>query len=216
MLKQLSRVVAGVALAATSFGLLSNTASAAPAGTVAVTPPTGTGTTSFTVLPPQPSFCPGDAVAGYRLNSFVSPVSNGDPGLLTYNNNGPIGTNAYPLVDPGGTPFVNATSLGIGDGLITGIPTFSFAAYAGAGLPAGNYYIGISCTIAVSGVLTTAKYWQSTVTLGVDGSTFAFVTPPNDVPEVPLNVLLPVSAAAILGAGFLVARKRQAHSQVST
>jgi hypothetical protein len=35
--------------------------------------------------------------------------------------------------------------------------------------------------------------------------------PPVDVPEVPLNVLLPVSAAAILGAGFLVARKR--HSQ---
>ena len=37
--------------------------------------------------------------------------------------------------------------------------------------------------------------------------TFGPVAPP-DVPEVPLNVLLPVSAAAILGAGFLIARKR--------
>lgn len=40
--------------------------------------------------------------------------------------------------------------------------------------------------------------------------TYGVVTPP-DVPEVPLSVLLPVSAAAILGAGFLVARKR--HNQ---
>jgi hypothetical protein len=44
--------------------------------------------------------------------------------------------------------------------------------------------------------------------------TYGPVTPP-DVPEVPLNVLLPASAAAVLGAGFLIARKRHnanAHS----
>lgn len=41
--------------------------------------------------------------------------------------------------------------------------------------------------------------------------TYGVVTPP-DVPEVPLNILLPVSAAAILGAGFLVARKRHNHT----
>lgn len=32
------------------------------------------------------------------------------------------------------------------------------------------------------------------------------------VPEVPLNILLPGSAAAILGAGFLIARKRSSHT----
>jgi hypothetical protein len=41
--------------------------------------------------------------------------------------------------------------------------------------------------------------------------TYGVVTPP-DVPEVPLNVLLPASAAAILGAGFLVARKRSSRT----
>jgi hypothetical protein len=43
--------------------------------------------------------------------------------------------------------------------------------------------------------------------------TYGNVIPP-DVPEVPLNVLLPASAAAILGTGFLIARKRQSHSAV--
>jgi hypothetical protein len=35
--------------------------------------------------------------------------------------------------------------------------------------------------------------------------------PRAQVPEVPLNILLPLSAAGILGVGFLVARKRQHH-----
>jgi hypothetical protein len=35
--------------------------------------------------------------------------------------------------------------------------------------------------------------------------------PRAQVPEVPLNVLLPLSAAGILGAGFLIARKRHNH-----
>jgi hypothetical protein len=39
--------------------------------------------------------------------------------------------------------------------------------------------------------------------------TFA-VTPPVDVPEVPLNVLLPLGAAAVLGAGLFINRKRLA------
>lgn len=39
--------------------------------------------------------------------------------------------------------------------------------------------------------------------------TFGTVAPPPDVPEVPLNVLLPASAAAVLGGAFLITRKRQ-------
>jgi hypothetical protein len=50
-------------------------------------------------------------------------------------------------------------------------------------------------------------------TSNVDGDEFLPFTfgstPPAEVPEVPLNVLLPASAAAVLGAGILVARKRQ-------
>ena len=39
--------------------------------------------------------------------------------------------------------------------------------------------------------------------------TFGAVAPPVDVPEVPLNILLPASAAAIFGAVLLINRKRQ-------
>jgi hypothetical protein len=219
MRTKFTRVVAGAAVAVASVGLFASTAGAANPGTppvaaIIVTPPTGTSANTFTAVPPAPSFCPGDAVAGYRLNSFVTPVSN-DPATLVYNSNGPIGTNTYPLVDQFGTPFV-AQNPGLGDGLVTGVPAFSWAPFAGAGLPAGNYFIGIACTLATpAGVTNTVTYFSSTVTLGVDGATYAFVTPPNDVPEVPLNVLLPISAAVILGAGFLVARKRHSHAQVS-
>lgn len=205
-------LMAGAALTVASVGLLSSTANAAPVAPIKVTPSTGTSATVFTALPPAPSFCPGDGVAGYRLNSFVTPVAN-DPATLKYDSNGPIGTNTYPLVDQFGSPFLAALP-GLGDGLVTGVPSFSFAAFAGAGLPAGNYFIGIACTLATAGVTNTVTYFSTTVTLGVDGSTFAVVAAPPDIPEVPLNVLLPVSAAAILGAGFLVARKRQSHVSV--
>ena len=38
---------------------------------------------------------------------------------------------------------------------------------------------------------------------------FGTVTPPVDIPEVPLNILLPAGAAAILGAAMFINRKRQ-------
>jgi hypothetical protein len=38
---------------------------------------------------------------------------------------------------------------------------------------------------------------------------FTFGPPAGNVPEVPLNVLLPTSAAAVLGASLLIARRRQ-------
>jgi hypothetical protein len=34
-------------------------------------------------------------------------------------------------------------------------------------------------------------------------------TPPVDIPEVPLNILLPISAVALLGGAMVIARKRQ-------
>ncbi|HEX2785623.1 MAG TPA: hypothetical protein VHN36_18730 [Ilumatobacteraceae bacterium] len=204
-------VVAGAAVAAASVGLLSSTANAAAPGTppvaaITVTPPTGTSSTSFTALPPSPSFCPGDAVAGYRINSFVVPIAV-DPATLTYNGAGPVsnGTdNIYPLYDTLGTGFINATP-GLSDGLITGVPAFSWSVFVGT-LPAGNYHIGLACTL--NGV--TATYFSTDITLTA-ALGYSPLAPPSDVPEVPLNVLLPISAAAILGGGFLIARKRHNH-----
>lgn len=205
-------VVAGATLAVASVGLLSGTAIAANPGTppvaaITVTPPTGTSSTAFTALPPSPSFCPGDAVAGYRINSFVVPAAK-DPATLTYNGSGPVTTgtdNVYPLYDTTGTAFINATP-GLGDGLITGVPQFSWAVFVGA-LPAGTYHIGLACTL--NGV--TQTYYSTDVALTA-ALGYSVVSVPPNVPEVPLGILLPISAAAILGGGFLVARKR--HNQV--
>jgi hypothetical protein len=208
-----SWLAAGVAIVAASVGLLSTTTNAAAPGTPPVaaatmTPPTGTSSTSFTVLPPSAATCPGDAVAGYRLNSFIVPITK-DPATLTYDVNGPTtngSDNIYPLVSTTGSPFAMATSLGVGNGLITGIPTFNWSAFVGA-LPAGDYVVGIACTLATAGVVNTVTYFSTAITLTSDLS-YSPVTPPEQVPEVPLNVLLPISAAAILGGGFVIARKR--------
>ena len=210
MISKYTRVLAGAAIAVASVGLLSSSASAAP-GTITVTPSSGTSTTAFTAVPPSPSFCPGDAATnGYRLNSFVVPIAV-DPATLTYDSNGPVtnGTdNKYPLYDSTGTAFTNSTGLGIGAGLILSPPPFSWSVFDGV-LPAGNYHIGLACTLGGA----TVTYFVADITLTASHS-YSPAGPPPDVPEVPLNVLLPISAAVILGGGFVVARKRHQQTTV--
>ena len=47
-------------------------------------------------------------------------------------------------------------------------------------------------------------------TTGDEFLSFTYTTaPPVDIPEVPLNILLPASAAALLGGAMVIARKRQ-------
>jgi hypothetical protein len=127
-----------------------------------------------------------------------------DPSTLTYDANGPVTTgtdNKYPLYLTTGTGYINTTDLGIGDGLIINPPAFSWNVFVGT-LPAGDYHIGLACTLA--GV--TKSYFSADVTLTSDLHYSPYLAP--QVPEVPLNVLLPLSAAVILGGGFMVARKR--------
>lgn len=213
MRMNLIRVVAGATIAAASIGLYAGAASAAAPGTPPVapatmTPPSGTATSTFSLLPPPASKCPGDAATnGYRLQSYIAPAAV-DPATLTYDANGPTAAGSFPLYDVATSPFVNAVSLGIGDGIISGIPQFSLGVFDGQGLlPAGDYNVGFACSLAGA----TVTYWSTKITLSA-ALAYSPAGPPPDVPEVPLNVLLPLSSAAILGGGFLVARRRHRHS----
>lgn len=67
------------------------------------------------------------------------------------------------------------------------------------GLVYDTCYVRLST--GVQSNVATDEFYPITFSTAVD--------PPPDVPEVPLNVLLPISAAAVLGGGYLVTRKRK-------
>jgi len=56
---------------------------------------------------------------------------------------------------------------------------------------------------------TVAPTTTAAPTTTVDPGTTTTVVPPNDVPEVPMSVLLPLGAIAVLGGSIVVARRRQ-------
>ena len=153
---------------------------------------------------------------------IVDASANPNVGALTFDSNGPVGTGTvYPLYDVGGNPFTNKAT-NTGDARVIGIPPFNFSLFSIDGratgpnpdgtlaLPAATYNIGIACAKADG---TGDKYWNTQLIMSADGTDIngeTWATQPNpQVPEFPLSVALPVSAAAVLGAGFLVARRRR-------
>ncbi|MBI5087791.1 MAG: hypothetical protein HZB15_02670 [Actinobacteria bacterium] len=51
---------------------------------------------------------------------------------------------------------------------------------------------------------------QSTTTTTQPGTTTTTLVPPSEIPEAPLNVLLPATAVALAGGAIVIARRRQA------
>jgi hypothetical protein len=102
---------------------------------------------------------------------------------------------------------VNGTTSASGSG------SMSFTAWTGDDPVNGSW----ACGTSDSGTLTPLSTCYIRVADATRASaddiflpvTFTAVTLPPDVPEVPLNVLLPASAAALFGAGLLITRKRQ-------
>ena len=72
--------------------------------------------------------------------AFVSPLYDSD------------GENSVVDRNPSATPV----------GLISGIPTFSFAALVGF-VPAGQYKVGFACTLA--GAVEHGRYWETPITI---------------------------------------------------
>ena len=71
--------------------------------------------------------------------------------------------------------------------------------------------VGETTTTTIAPTTTTIAPTTTTIapTTTTIASTTTTVVPPNDVPEVPMNVLLPLGAAAVLGGSIVVARRRQ-------
>lgn len=190
----------------------------------------GGSSTSWTIKLPSGAACSGDTAGQqYHVYSYIAEVTaNPDPGALTFDSNGPIGNGTvYPLYDASSNAYINAATA-ITSGAVQNIPTFNFSLYSIDGrttpanpdgtltLPAGTYNVGVACAHADG---TGDKYWNTQVVFspsGTDVNGEVWQTQPNpQVPEFPLSIVLPVSAAAVLGAGFVLSRRRRAKGAVA-
>ncbi|MBI4934306.1 MAG: fibronectin type III domain-containing protein, partial [Actinobacteria bacterium] len=154
-------------------GLISTGASALPAGTpaagtVTVSPASGTGATNFTLNPPSGAACPGDSASGgYSWQTFLVSTTV-DPATLTYVGGFPqVGASevGWPLFNSSGSPVSDQTTA-VTTGLLTPIPTYNFSALDGL-LAAGTYKIGYACFQGGQ----TQRFWvnQIQITTGAGG-----------------------------------------------
>ena len=149
----------------------------------------GVQTTPFALVPPAGAACSGDsATGGYRVNSYIVPISV-DPGTLQWDSNGPApqvtGVNlSEPLFSSSNTPFVNATTA-VSTGQLTGLPPFSFAAFGASGpavVPAGTYNVGLACTLGPKSSTQEDKYWNVRLTFGADANGLTWAVVPGTTP----------------------------------
>ena len=139
----------------------------APNGPVVLSPASGPLSGVVAIRPdPAPAFCPGDSVAGYRWQTFISAAAN-DPATFVYTSDGPTVTGGgvaptFPLVSSTGINQVNLnTAVNTGNGgQVTPIPSFRLDVY-GALLPDGNYSIGFACSLATQ----TVRFWTTNITI---------------------------------------------------
>jgi hypothetical protein len=179
MFRKLTRIgVVGAAVLA-AVGLIStNSAFAAPQGTVTLSPTSGTEASTFSMTPPAGAACTGAGTAGYRWSAYIVSAAV-DASTLTYTATGPsavAGQFTSPMYDSaGGSPVTLKNPAASPVGLINGIPTFSFASLVGqAGLVNGAYKVGIVCTFT-GGAVEGGHYWESPITIsGVTASGFSW------------------------------------------
>jgi hypothetical protein len=188
--KQFVAAVAGFAIAA--VGLLSTTAEAvlpplsAPNGVATVAPASGTRTSVWGMTLPGGAACAGDSVTGNYLWSTFLVASNVDASQLTWSSGSPVyAANPAAVVQPlfgAGSPIINETT-GLGDGavLIAGKP-IDLATYPANFIPAGQYKVGVACIL---GGATTEAFWQSTISIAVNGSGVITGYSPFAVPGAP-------------------------------
>lgn len=221
------RLVSGAALALGGLALLGTPAALAGTGGTATIVDqsnnpltTGGSQSTWTFKLSTPANCSGDsATGGYFVYSYVTPVANAPSSLSFDPTNGPsqpAGSFAYPLVDTTGSPYISHNTA-VNTGQVIDFPAlaFNWAVFSidgttgPAALPAGDYNVGIAC--AKNGVID--NWWNSVLTFTAsntdpNGETWQ-VSPGNPVPEAPANVLLPASAAGVIGLGALVVTRRR-------
>jgi hypothetical protein len=138
----------------------------------------GGSSSPFTITLPNAAACSGDSASGgYKVQSYMVPQGV-DPGTLAYGNAGPTPTATganfrKPLyAASGGTAFANRFT-DVNTGVITGIPSFSFAQFQPDGaalIPPGTYNVGIACTLGTGAAQVLDKYWNATLEIVADGA----------------------------------------------
>jgi len=186
----------------------------------------GTAATLWTLaLPPQAKCSADTATSSFHTYTYVVPAAV-DPAGLHFGSNGPDNNpNSYPLVDDGGSPII-AINTAPTTGQVLPVPYFTLqwgnppTPFDATLIPPGTYNIGIACATAQGAV---DKFWNVQEVFTGDPTVFsganAFawtVVPASDVPEVPVALLLPLSAIGLFGAGFVVRRRRRSRVPVAT
>ena len=135
--------------------------------------------------------CPGDSAGGdFRVQSFMVPAS-ADLNALTFDAHGPVaagGDFRQPLFDATGSPFVDElTDQAVppaATGGISGLPSFDFGVFAPGDVPAGDYSVGIACTLGPAGPNQLKSFWRARLTVAASadddpaGITWTTPTPP--------------------------------------
>ncbi len=175
MLRSFTRIaLVGAAVAASTVGVMSSSASAAdPLGSASLSVASGTNATTFAIA--SPGSCTGSGGSGYRFHGYIVAASI-DASALTYIAGGPSGGTGFQsaLFTSTGSKVTNIFPESTPAGLIAALPTFSFNALAGGSITAGEYKVGIICT--TGGTIDAGKYWEQKITVkDVTGTGFNWV-----------------------------------------
>jgi hypothetical protein len=170
-------MVAGVLLLglwAVPAGAATDNGAASIVGVAAPHRPLGSGgsATRFTLKLGTNPTCPGDSATGqYRLQSFMVP-SSADLDALTFDASGPVAAGdefRQPLFDATSSPYVDElTDIAVppaATGGVSGLPAFNFAVFSPGDVPAGEYSIGIACTLGPAGPSQLKSFWSATITV---------------------------------------------------
>jgi hypothetical protein len=172
-----------VAWSAFTASLTPASAAATNNGVMTIAPTSGSSSTAIALSLPSGAACPGDTATGnYTWQTFIIPAGVDIAGTLTFGSTGPTAVGSEfrkALYNATGSRIVNkATDLGTG--VISGIPGVKFANYTPGQLPAGDYSIGIACTLGSAGPTQLKSYWVQTITVtanpgGADPAQITFV-----------------------------------------
>ncbi len=231
-------VFAGIAAATALMGTSTAWAAGTDAGLALIVNPanqtvninSGGSQTVWTLKLPTGAACSADTAGNqYLIQSYlVDAAANPDPGLLTFNSEGPIGTGTvFPLFDATGSPYISQATENT-TGAIRNIPGFDLNIFSidarttprnpegTLTLPAGTYNLGIACSKPGPGGISAGdKFWNTKIVVSANGTDVNGETwqtqPFPQVPEIPLSILLPLSAAAVLGTGVLVSKRKRSN-----
>jgi hypothetical protein len=217
-----SAAAVGLSFAATSTAWANNATGTSPTS--------GSQTTPWQFLT-QGAACPSATInGGDVLDSFVvdnASVPTSAIGQLTFpasNGNLPVlggYTGGILFTSPAENAYQNEPTLPPSPGSVQGTwggdtqGPFDWSNYVGDFGPGldlhnGTFNVGIACVVPGTNVIDNNQFWSLQVTFTGNSSAFTWTSGPGPTtPEVPLALILPLSAAAILLGGGVLLRRRK-------